>query len=61
MCAEPAPAIDSDYENDLEVVRASAANEDVKTVAMGNLRQLYGRRRAPIVRELIKLEEWLRA
>jgi hypothetical protein len=53
--------IDLAYESDLEVVRASAANEDLKTVAMGNLRQLHDRRRAPIVRQLTKLEERLRA
>ena len=49
--------IDLAYESDLEVVRASAANEDLKTVAMGNLRQLHDRQRAPLVRELTTLEE----
>src|SRR3712207_6451700 len=49
--------IDLAYESDLEVVRTSAANEDLKTVAMGNLRQLHDRQRAPLVRQLTRLEE----
>ena len=49
--------IDLAYESDLEVVRASVANEDLKTVAMGNLRQLHDRQRAPLVRQLTTLEE----
>ena len=53
--------IDLAYECDLEFVRNSAANEDLKTVAIGNLQQLHHRRRAPIVRRLTALENRLRA
>jgi hypothetical protein len=52
--------IDFDYDSDVEVVRESAANEDLKTAAIGNLRQLYDRRRAPLVRQLTALEGRLR-
>jgi hypothetical protein len=53
--------IDFTYECDLDVVRASAAIEDLKTVAIRRLQQLHDRNRAPILRELMALEERLRA
>jgi hypothetical protein len=51
--------IDLAYESDLELVQASSANEDLKSLAIGNLRQLHGRQRAPIVRQLTLLQKRL--
>jgi hypothetical protein len=53
--------IDFAYECDLEVVQASAANEDLKTVAIGSLRQLRDSRRAPVLRQITALQERLNA
>ena len=51
--------IDLAYERDLQVVRGSATNADLKTMTINNLAQRHQERREPIVRRLAALQEWV--
>jgi hypothetical protein len=53
--------IDFAYENDLETVRTSAADEAVKQTVINKLQQQHCERRAPYVRQLAVLEKRMRA
>jgi hypothetical protein len=44
--------LDLAYETDLEVVRNSGTDEDLKQIAIQNLERLYHQRRKPVVRHL---------
>jgi hypothetical protein len=52
--------LDLAYERDLEVVRDSTANADLKTMTINTLSQRHQERRKPIVRRLAALQDWVR-
>ena len=53
--------IDFAYESDLQAVRDSIINEDLKTITAGNLRQLHQKRRAEIARQITVVQSRTRS